>query len=385
MFSEQEYAGRLAAVRREMAGRGLDLCLISTPENIFYLTGLGHWGYFAAHVLMVPAEGEMTLVTRAMERVTIANQVRNARFAGHSDSETAADVAVREIGEWRQGLAGRDSALRIGVESWSSGLSYGLAQAIIAGVPGAEWADITGLVDGLRLVKSAAEQEHVRAAARVADAAMEAAIEAIHVGATEQEVAAECHRAMFEAGGTYPGFGPFIRPASRLGEEHTSWGDGTYGDGDTVFLEVAGCVHRYNAPMGRLVFLGQAPDSARDMARICHDAFDAALEALRPGALARDVYAAWQGVVDGAGLAHYRRHHCGYNVGIGMPPSWTGGNTVVGLRSDSDLAIRPGMTFHVMSWLMGTGRGDYFVSNTVLLGESGAEVLTRTPSEIVVR
>jgi Xaa-Pro dipeptidase len=43
------------------------------------------------------------------------------------------------------------------------------------------------------------------------------------------------------------------------------------------------------------------------------------------------------------------------------------------------------MSFHVISWLMGTGRGDFFMSNTVLLGESGAEVLTRTPAGITER
>jgi Xaa-Pro dipeptidase len=51
---------------------------------------------------------------------------------------------------------------------------------------------------------------------------------------------------------------------------------------------------------------------------------------------------------------------------------------VVGLRSDSDLEIREKMTFHVLSWLMETGRGDGFLSNTVLVGHRGAEVLTRT-------
>ena len=84
-------------------------------------------------------------------------------------------------------------------------------------------------------------------------------------------------------------------------------------------------------------------------------------------------------MADAAGLAHYRRHHCGYLVGIGFPPAWTGGNKVTGLRAGSDLAIEAGMTFHILSWLMGTGQGDYFVSNAVLLADKGAEVLTRTP------
>ena len=109
------------------------------------------------------------------------------------------------------------------------------------------------------------------------------------------------------------------------------------------------------------------------------------LAALKPGIRARDVYAAWQAVVDDAGLSHYRRHHCGYCVGIGFPPSWTGGNKVTGLRHDSELEIREGMSFHVLSWLMGTGRGDYFLSNAVLLGPDGAEVLTRTPNGPTIR
>src|SRR3546814_7955927 len=73
-----------------MLERRLDAVLLSAPENIFYLTGLDHWGYFAPHMLIVPLQGEVVLVTRAMERVTIANQVRNARFEGHGDHETAA-------------------------------------------------------------------------------------------------------------------------------------------------------------------------------------------------------------------------------------------------------------------------------------------------------
>jgi len=399
-FSEAEYQGRLAAVRRRMAERGLDACLISTPENIFYLTGLDHWGYFAAHVLLVPADGEMALITRAMEKVTIAHQVRNAWFAGHEDHETAAEVAVRLLRDRGFARARLDDAAealveelhereqqraQIGLEQWSSGLPFGLAAKLMADLPEASWVDVTGLVDALRLVKSPAEQRCVRAAARVSDAAMLAAIETIRVGASERTVAAECHRAMIEAGGTFPGFGPFIRPTARLGEEHTTWDDGAFGAGDAVFLELSGCVKRYHAPMGRLVFLGPPSASDQAMAKVCLAAFDAVLEALRPGALARDVYAAWQRVVDGAGLGHYRRHHCGYLVGIGFPPSWTGGNRVTGLRHDSDLAIQTGMAFHILSWLMGTGQGDHFVSDTVLLTATGPEVLTTAPRELLVR
>lgn len=132
-FTDEELSGRLAAVRAAMAERGLDMVLVSTPENIFYLTGLDHWGYFAPHLLVVPAEGDMVLVTRQMERVSIEKQVRNALFHGHADNETAADLAVRLL---KDSFAARersravlkavvaeiegqaDGAMRIGVETW---------------------------------------------------------------------------------------------------------------------------------------------------------------------------------------------------------------------------------------------------------------------------
>ncbi|WFU49984.1 M24 family metallopeptidase [Sinorhizobium terangae] len=377
-FTDGEIARRLDAVRAGLVDRGLDAAVFASPENIFYLTGLDHWGYFAPHLLIVPLRGVPTLVTRAMERVTIENHVRAAEFRGHSDSETAADLASRILND--QGFAGK----RLGLEQWTSGLSHGLAQRLESLVS-AEWSDISNLVDQLRLVKSAEEQVLMRRAAAVTDAAASAAIEAIADGARERDVAAECIAAMTRAGGHVPGFGPFIRPASRLGEEHTTWGSGNYRQGEPVFIELSGCISRYHAPLGRLIRLGGISDADARMAEVTAAAFDAVVGALRPGARARDVYAAWQAVVDDAGLSHYRRHHCGYCVGVGQPPSWTGGNTVTGLRHDSDLEIRTGMSFHILSWLMGTGKGDDFVSNTVLLTETGPEVLTRTPLGPIVR
>jgi Xaa-Pro dipeptidase len=378
-FAPEEYRARLAALRRGMATKGVELALVSAPENIFYLTGLDHWGYFSPHILIVPADGELTLVTRAMEKVTIANQVRNARFEGHQDNETAADAVGRVLRECLRTPA------RIGIEAWSAGLPHGLAEAAKRLIPAADWIDISGLIDALRMVKSPAEQAYLRAAATVSDAGAAAAIAAIGAGVSERHVAAECERAMIEAGGTFPGFGPFIRSTQRLGEEHTTWADRHLVAGDSVFMELTGCIARYHAPLGRLIHVGHAPKDAYEIAAVSHDAFDAVLAAMRERALFRDVYSAWQGVVDRAGLSHYRRHHCGYMVGIGFPPSWTGGNTVTGLRDDSDIVLQAGMSFHVLSWLMGTGRGDFFISNAVLLGSTGPEVLTRTPSAVIVR
>jgi Xaa-Pro dipeptidase len=368
-FAPEETAARLDRLRGALEGRGLAAAVLAAPESVFYLTGLDHWGYFAPHLLVVPLDRPPVLVTRGMERATVARQVTAAEFAGHADGETAAEGAARVIA--RLGLRGR----RVGLEAWASGMSHGLALRLAALAP-ADWRDVSGLVDGLRLVKSPAEQALMRRAAGVSRAALAAAAGAIADGAPESEVAATCVAAMIRAGGEPPGFGPFIRPAARIDEEHCTWGDGVFRAGEAVFLELSGCVGRYHAPLGRLLHIGLVRDADGAMGATAARAFDAALAALRPGARAAEVYAAWQAAVDAAGL-DWRRHHCGYAVGIGVPPSWTGGAKVTGLRRDSELAIEAGMSFHLLSWLIGTGRGDGFVSDTVLVTEDGAEVLTR--------
>jgi Xaa-Pro dipeptidase len=377
-FSPGEIVQRLDNVRAGLAARKLDAAIFASPENVFYLTGLDHWGYFAPHLLVVPLESEPVLVTRAMERVSVEKQVKSAAFRGHSDSETAADLMARILKERKLAQG------RLGLEEWTSGMSHGLGRWLTSQCE-TEWSDVSGLVDTLRLVKSAEEQALMRRAASISDIAAKAAIEAISDGARECDVAAACMAAMTKAGGHPPGFGPFIRPESRLGEEHATWGEGRHRLGEPAFLELSACVSRYHAPLGRLVHIGGIREEDRTMAETAQAAFEAVVGALKPGVLARDVYAAWQRVVDEAGLTHYRRHHCGYCVGIGLPPSWTGGNSVTGLRHDSMLEIREGMSFHILSWLMDTGSGDYFLSNTVLLEPRGAEVLTKTEAGPIIR
>lgn len=380
-FPQSEYDRRLRNLRRLMSENDLDACLISTPENIFYLSGLSHQGFFAYHLLIVPRDGKMVLICRAMERVTVDKWVvapGRADFFGFGDGDDPARFTCDVLR--RMGLADA----RLAAEKHSLFLPPRIVEGVVAGLPHARLGDCSGLVDGLRQIKSGLELDYTRQAARVTNAMMRAARETAAAGVSEREVAAEVHRAMLLAGGDYPGFGPFIRATPTLGEEHRTWSDYRLQAGDALFVELAGCVRHYHAPMGRLIFIGNPPAGTEAMARLCLDAFAAVVRAVGPGITAAQVYGAWQSVVDAAGLRHYRRHHCGYMTGIGFPPSWVGGSMVVGLRHDSDMVLQAGMVFHLMSWLMGAGKGDYFVSDTAVVTEDGCEVVTAVSQELFV-
>jgi len=380
-FPDDELNARLAAVRARMRERGLDGLIVAVPENIYYLTGLDHWGFFACHLLIVPADGELIVTGRAMEGGTVANQVTNARFEGHADTDDPGDFFAGVIK--RAGLGDA----RLGIEKKSLFLTAHIYEHIVAGLPGAAIEDASGLMDGLRLIKSPLEQDYTRKAAAAADAGTMAAIEALHAGASDYEVSAACHKAMIEAGSEYPGFGPFIRStAKHPGEEHTTWQGDIFEDGDPVLLEIGAAYRKYQAPMGRLVYVGSAPKAAEEAAELSIRGMAAIVEAVKPGVTVGGVYDAWHAVAEDAGLNDYHRHHCGYLVGIGFPPSWTGGSAVTGLRRHGDLVLQSGMAFHLHSWFTETGRGDYFISNCALLTDDGCEILThRTPETLIVK
>ena len=379
-FPKDELDRRINRVTEALAEQDLDGVVIASPENIYYLTGMDHWGFFAAHVLVVNRDGEMALTCRAMEKITFDNQVRNARFYGHQDHEELSEYVAQAITDL--GLSGGCVA----IERRSLFLHLHHAEGILEKAKVREWSDGSGLVDNLRQAKSPLEIEYTRKAAKAVDIGMSACINMIRDGATDYEVAAEYMRASTLAGSEPTGFGPFIRPTTRLGEEHTTWRGEIFRNGDAVFLENAASYRKYHAPMGRLVYIGSAPKGAEKSAELAMNGMKAICGALKVGGKAGDAYAAWREVAASAGLADYERHHCGYMVGIGFSPSWTGGSMVTSLFPGSERTLEQGMVFHAHSWFTDTDVVDYFISNTVILTKDGAEVLTATtPENLVVK
>jgi Xaa-Pro dipeptidase len=374
-FAPEEFTARMASVRSALATVDCPISLLTSPETIYYCTGLNHQGHFAFTALVLPIDGDPVLVAREMERPTVEAQATGCLFVGYTDADDPALAVVRAIAQ--VGGSGR-----VGVELGSMSFPPRLWHRISDSLPDVSWVDVSETVSEVRAVKSPAELAQVRRAARLSDKAMRTGIAAAGEGVRPSTIAADVYRAMIAGGSGYPGFAPLIRSADRVLFEHVTWNHRPMHDGDAVFLELSAVCARYHAPLTRMVHVGQAPKGIDHSAELAVAGLEAVTEALRTGAVAADVYAAWQRVIDdGLGHKDYRRHHCGYTVGIGFPPSWTGGASVVGLRGDSDLVIRAGMTFHVLSWILGQQIPDYAVSDTVLVTEDGGELLTHTPHD----
>jgi len=440
-FKSAEFTERIAKVRRGMAERGLDGCVITNPENVYYLTGLHHQGYFAYTSLILPLEGEPVLIARAMEHAIIHDMLEGIRFFPYSDGipplpesgreddvrltepaggeDTAAyPVETRLAPDETAGLqpwsmsvgvsirTAQDTILdydapvvvtcealkslgldhaRVAFEQSSSFLPYRIANGFVTKMSGINWTDAGDLVNDCRMIQSPNELKYTRKAGEISDAMVMAATAVAGPGVFNQDVMAAVYQVMFQRGGTYPAYVPLVRSTRTIAHEHGTWDLHRLHKNDLLFLEMSGCYWRYHAPVGRLVYIGAVTQRSRKIYSVALDALHAAAEALKPGVVADEVYHAWHKVVVSAGLTHYERHHCGYMVGIGFPPSWSGAGVPRGLRRGSRMEIQPGMVFHLLSWLLLTGQGDAFLSDTAIVTENGCEFVTRAPRDLIVR
>ena len=120
----------------------------------------------------------------------------------------------------------------------------------------------------------------------------------------------------------------------------------------------------------------------RDAADALRRALDTAIEAIRPRALSGDVHRACRAVLEQAGYGANFWQEAGYGVGIGFPPNWSE-SAIYNIGPQSNRPLEAGMTFHLIPTLFFEDFGMCF-SETVLVSDSGCEVLTNYPRELIV-
>ena len=371
-----------------MAASDLDVLVSVDPANLHYLTGYDGWSFYVPQAVAVArSSGEPLWIGRAMD-------VAGARLTTYLGADSLCGYPEEYVdAPDRHPMAYVGHVLaergwgggRVGVEldSWYY-TARGHAE-LCAALPDATLVDAGLLVNWVRLVKSPAEVAHMRAAARIAERAMEAGIEAIAPGVRECDVAARVAAAQFggtpEHWGDYPAALSSLPSGRRTAAPHLTWSGARHMAGSVTYLELAGCHARYHAPLARTVYLGRPPAALERLAAVVGEGLEAALEAAQTGRTAEEVEATWRATITGAGYRKASR--IGYAVGLGYPPDW--GERTVSLRSGDSTVLAPNMCFHMIlgMWLDQWG---YEMSETFRVTEAGPpEVLTHFPRRLFVK
>lgn len=243
-------------------------------------------------------------------------------------------------------------------------------------------AEPNSLVLDLKLVKSAREQEYVRQAARIADEALGALLGRVAEGRTELELAATAFETVLSSGSGLTASTMNLVTGERCSTVLGAPTTRRVKLGDPGHVEVAAAVKRYTSTIGRVWSLGEPTKRLRDLHDVVRRASDATIAAMRDGVPATVPHEAAKRVFVEARLDRYRQHTSGYGMAAGFPPSWGepvnlfGGNKYT-LRAGMVISVEPNLFIHE-EYL-----GVRIIDN-VLITDTGAELLSERPRELVV-
>ena len=377
-FSEDEYAARLAAVRQGMEQAGVEVMLTTVPENIVYLTGYHSLGYFTYQLLMVALDHPPILLTRGLIRHKARIDSCLEHVVGYMDTEDPDEATHRVLADY--GLLGR----RIGNQDDAWFFSVGRYKKLITRLGVDDLADCSGIVEEVRKRKSPTEISYLREAGRYCAASIAAAADAVHPGALETEISAAAHEAMHRAGSEYLGHSAQFVTGPQAGLAFECAERRAVGENDVVYMEGGGTHNRYNCMLSRTVIVGTPDPKWKVMAEASRDALEAAKSATRAGVTSHEVDKAGRDVMRKAGLSDAFEHRLGYSIGIGFPPDW-GEGRIMSINENDPLVLEAGMCFHYIPDLKIPHQGGAVFSESLVVTDSGYELLSDYPRELIFR
>ena len=95
LFSKREYLTRVNKVKNKMRERKIDLLLVASPANQFYLTGYDGWSFYTPQMVLVTLDEERPYwIGRQMDSVgaKFTAYLDNKHIIPYPDTYVASDV-----------------------------------------------------------------------------------------------------------------------------------------------------------------------------------------------------------------------------------------------------------------------------------------------------
>jgi Xaa-Pro dipeptidase len=360
---------RLALVGGALGEEGFDGLLVAAPANLAYLCGFRPEPHERLIALFVPREGAARLVCPSLEEETAREAVgERVELVVWRDEEGPAVALARALA----GVGGR-----IGIEKRYLSVSH--AELAAAALPGATLAGCDQLLERLRAVKSEAEIDSIRRAARIVDRVVGFVAVAARPGVTEADLAAECAHRLRAEGGESLAFEPLILAGPRSALPHGRPGAVPLASGDLLIVDLGVSVEGYCADITRTLVVEAEPDERQqETFEVVRAAQRAGIEAVRAGSPARAVDAAARQHIADAGYGPAFVHRTGHGLGLEVhePPY---------LTATSEERLEPGMVVTVEPGIYVEGWGGIRIEDDVVVRDGTAEVLTSAPVSLLAR
>ena len=376
----ETYLQRVKRMQALARVNGYDVIIIAAdeaePANVRYFTG--YVPVFETTALMIPAEGEATLLIGPESEAMTKRSSRLSKYEKLLEFRETSDPEYPDIkySTFAELLATCPSKQNIGI----IGANVMTVQVYLGLLEGAKGSRITrcdDLLRTMRMIKTPEEITMLRHAAQIAERGFQRGIQWIAPGMTEHEVIAEFTHAIMQEGAEGTGF-PFWCVSGS--NSNQAIGKSSYKPierNEIVQITMGAMYEGYVASFGRPISFGKPADAkAYELLQLGLEANKLTHKLLAPGIEACEIVKKVHGFVRDAGYGEYIVY--GPCHGTGMMEC-----EYPFVESTSDYIIQPGMTFAVDTFLGGPSFGMRY-EDAAAVTESGEEQLSKAQQEIII-
>lgn len=378
-FSDAEFERRLGGLRQIMAEKDLDAVVLTSYQGIKYYSDFLFTYFGRSYALVVTPEDSVSVTANIDagmpwrrsygENIVYTDWRRDNFYYG-------VQQALQERGI---------PAKRLGVEDDT--MPELIRRRFRETFPDAELVDVSQDSMRQRTIKSAEEIEVIKHGARIGDLGGEAIRNAIREGVMEYEVALAGTEAMVhEIARTFPD--------SEIRDTWVWFQSGINTDGahnwattrklrrgDILSLNCFPMTSGYYTALERTLFLGEPDAESLRLWNINVEVHEAGLELIKPGAVCKDIAAELNKIYVSHNLLPNRTF--GYGHSFGVLSHYYGREAGLELREDIDTVLEPGMVVSMEPMITvpegQPGAGGYREHDILVLGEDGAENITKFP------
>jgi Xaa-Pro aminopeptidase len=359
IMTGMDFSERRGKLLRAMKKADLPAMLITNPVNVSYLTGFtGEDSY---------------LYLSAKEAIVLSD----ARFEEQLQTECPGlKCEIRhppvKMLELLEKVLKAVKANKVGIEAAAITLDFHLKLA--DKFKAVEFVPTEGQVETLREIKDKFEVDAIRKAIDVAQRAFAVVRAALRSDKTEKNVADELEQHIREFGGLRSSFQTIVGVGPRAALPHGRPSERRIEESEFVLIDWGARVGQYISDLTRVLVTGKIPPKLERLYGVVLKANQAAIEAIRPGALMKEVDAAARNVITKAGYGKEFNHSLGHGIGLEVHESPR-------LAMDQERPLQAGMVITVEPGIYFPGWGGIRIEDDILVTKSGHELLSTVPKQ----
>ena len=345
---------------RSVRKSGADAILITNFTNVTYLTSFtGDDSYLLA------GDGVEIIIS-------------DGRYIEQLEDECpGVDLAIRkpgtEIAAKVKTVVRKAGIRRLAVEADS--MTLALRDKLAEALPKVELLSTSGLVEQQREIKDRYEIQEIREAVRLAEKAFGVIRAGLCGEQTERQIAHELEHQIRRFGGVGCSFRPIVAVGARAALPHAVPGDQRVGDDPLLLLDWGATARLYMSDLTRVLVTARISPKLERIYGVVLKAQEAAIAAIRPGAVMSEVDAVARNVITEAGYGKQFGHGLGHGFGLEI-------HEAPRLAANQDRPLKAGMIVTVEPGIYVPKWGGVRIEDDILVTRGGHESLSSLPKTL---